>query len=121
MRLLIIAVLLLGGCRAPYMSDVSLMTVAGYQIPPTGTSAPELNTWFDANGFAPGPKVYQAESELRRIPGSPLAYALEADRSWWLSRVQTVRDFCRTEKIVYYKLDDNDGLGRAILTARAQC
>ncbi len=122
MRLAILAVaVLLGACRAPYMSDVADLTVLPYEIPPYGTPAPVLAAWFDENRFAPGPRVYQAEAELRRVPGAPLAYALDADRSWWLTRTQIVRDFCMTQKIVYYKLDGNEALSRAILTNRSQC
>ena len=122
MRPLIALVLLLcAACRAPYMSEIADLTVRPFEIPPYGTPASELNAWFDENRFAPGARVLQAESELRRLPGSPLAYALESERSWWLSRMQTVRDFCVTQKIVYYKLDQNEALARAIMTSRSQC
>ena len=122
MRPLIALVLLLcAACRAPYMSEIADLTVRPFAIPPYGTPASELNAWFDENRFAPGARVLQAESELRRLPGSPLAYALESERSWWLSRMQTVRDFCVTQKIVYYKLDQNEALARAIMTSRSQC
>ena len=122
MRLvLLLAVLLGSGCRAPYMSELADLTVRPFEIPPYGTSAQELHAWFDENRFAPGVRVLQAESELRRLPGSPLVYALEAERTWWLTRMQTVRDFCVTQKIVYYKLDQNEALSRAIMTSRSQC
>lgn len=122
MRALVIAILLLtGACRAPYMSEWADLTVIPFEIPPYGTPEAELNLWFDQNMFAPGARIYQAEAELRRLPGAPLVYALEKDRRWWLSRLQTVRDLCVTQKIVYYMLDENQALSRAILTSRSQC
>ena len=122
MRILIfVGLMALAACRAPYSSEIADLTVVPFDIPPYGTTKTELVTWFDENRFAPGPDVYQAESELRRLPGEPLAYALEADRSWWLTRTQYVRDFCVTQKQVYYKLDAQDRLARAIMTSRSQC
>lgn len=121
MLVFVLALLAVSGCRAPYLSEINDLTVMEYEIPPYGTPADELALWFDQNGFAPGPNVWQAESELRRLPGTALAYALEADRSWWLTRAQTVKDFCTTQKIVYYKLDQDGRLARALLTARSQC
>lgn len=121
MRFVLLMLVLLGACRAPYMSEWANLTVVPFDIPPYGTPRGELELWFDENRFRPGPQVFQAESELRRLPGAPLAYALDEDRSWWLSRSQTVRDFCFTEKYVYYKLDDQERLARAILTSRSQC
>ena len=118
---IILALLLCSACRAPYMSEIADLTVRPFEIPPYGTPAPELHQWFDENRFAPGARVLQSESELRRLPGSPLVYALESERSWWLTRMQTVRDFCVTQKIVYYKLDQNEALARAIMTSRSQC
>lgn len=118
---LLVVVALLGACRAPYMNEIADLTVIPFEIPPYGTPMAELDLWFDANRFAPGPKVWQAETELRRLPGAPLAYASENDRTWWLSRTQTVRDFCVTQKLVYYKLDAERRLARAILTSRSQC
>ena len=98
--LLICAAILLSGCRGYYMNEISEIMVLPYDIPPPGTPAAELDVWFDRNGFAPGARVFQAESELRRRPGEPWAYALDADRSWWLTRVESVRNFCRTRKTV---------------------
>ncbi len=122
MRPLILSlILVLGACRAPYMSDIADLTVMPDDLPPTGTPEAALNIWFDDNRYAPGPRVWQAEAELRRLPGAPLAYATEKDRSWWLSRARTVRDFCVTQKYIYYKLDDNGALTRAIMSARSQC
>ncbi len=122
MRLvLLIVVLLCASCRAPYLSEINDLTVMRYEIPPYGTPADELDLWFDQNAFAPGPQVLQAESELRRLPYTGLTYALEADRTWWYTRAQTSKDFCTTQKIVYYKLDQNNALARAILTSRSQC
>lgn len=117
----LLLVLIMGACRMPYMSEFADMTVVAYEIPPYGTPVEDLDLWFDDNDFRPGPDVFQAESELRRIPGAPPAYALDVDRSWWLSRSQTVRDFCFTEKYVYYQLDAEFRLARAILTSRSQC
>ncbi|MEM0987394.1 MAG: hypothetical protein AAGK00_00835 [Pseudomonadota bacterium] len=114
-------ILALGACRAPYLSELADLTVLEFQIPSYGTPGDELNAWFDQTGFDPRAKVYQAESELRRLPGTPYVYALEAERTWWLTRAQTVKDFCTTQKIVYYKLDDAGALARAILTSRSQC
>ena len=119
--LLFVFCVALSACRVPYSSELADLTVAPFEIPPYGTPKAELVLWFDKNRFAPGPDVFQAESELRRLPGAPLAYALEKDRSWWLSRAQTVRDFCVTQKFVYYKLDPEGRLARAILTSRSQC
>ena len=119
--LILLALVLCSACRAPYMHEIADMTVRPFKIPPYGTPVAELDAWFDANQFAPGARILQAEAELRRPPGAPLVYALEADRTWWFSRMQTVRDFCVTQKIVYYKLDENEALSRAILTSRSQC
>ena len=119
--MILVGLVALAACRAPYSSEIADLTVIPFEIPPTGTPKAELVGWFDENRFAPGPEVYQAEAELRRLPGEPLAYALEADRSWWQSRTQYVRDFCVTQKQVYYKLDAADRLARAILTSRSQC
>ena len=98
-QLLLIVAVLLSACRTPYMNEVADLTVRPFEIPAYGTDEGELNTWFDSNRFAPGPRIWQAETELRRLPGTPLAYANEADRSWWLSRSQTVRDFCVTQTL----------------------
>lgn len=119
--ILLFVALALSACRSPYMSEIADMTVYPFEIPEYGTEEEALNTWFDANRFSPGPKVWQAETELRRLPGAALVYASEADRSWWMSRSQTVRDFCVTEKYVYYKLDGEKRLSRAILTSRSWC
>lgn len=119
--ILLIAAVLLGGCRGYYLNEIADLTVIPFEIPPYGTPEAELNAWFDEHRFAPGAQVFQAEAELRRLPGAPLVYALDADRSWWLTRAQTLRDFCFTQKIVYYKLDDAGALARAILTARSEC
>ncbi|MFK7944296.1 MAG: hypothetical protein AB8B85_15470 [Paracoccaceae bacterium] len=122
MRMLLLGMfVVLAACRAPYMSEYADLTVRPFEIPPYGTPKVELAAWFDENYFAPGPRVFQAEAELRRLPGAPLAYALDEDRSWWLSRAETVRDLCVTQKYVYYKLDAEDRLARAILTSRSQC
>lgn len=118
---IMIGLLLLCACRAPYSSEIADLTVLPFEIPPYGTTEAELVAWFDENSFQPGPRVYQSESELRRLPGTPLVYAVDEDRTWWQSRAEIVRDFCVTQKLVYYKLDDDDRLVRAILTSRSQC
>lgn len=122
MRLWIfMALLATSACRVPYTNELANLTVAPFDIPPYGTSRSDLDLWFDEHQFAPGPRVFQAESELRRLPGAPLAYAVDGDRTWWLSRTQTLRDLCVTQKLVYYQLDAEEKLGRAILTSRSQC
>lgn len=119
--ILLLCCVAIGACRAPYMSEWANLTVLPFEIPPYGTPAAELNLWFDENRFAPAARVYESETDLRRLPGAPLAYGPESERSWWLSRMQTVRDLCVSQKIVYYKLDVNNALSRAILTSRSRC
>ena len=122
MRLaLILCLAVLAACRAPYSNEIADLTVMPDELPPYGTPADELDLWFDAEGYRPGPRIYEAESDLRRLPGTPVSYTSEQDRSWWLSRVRTVRDFCVTEKYVYYRLDADQKLARAIMTSRSHC
>jgi hypothetical protein len=103
------------------MHNLADLTVWTDDLPPPGTPEAELNEWFDENRYAPGPKVWEAEGDLRRLPGAAGSYVREEDRSWWLTRSRTVRDLCFTQKYVYYKLDDNGALSRAIMNARSQC
>lgn len=119
--LVLICVFLLGACRAPYLHELADLTARPDELPPPGTPEAELNQWFDENSYAPGPKVWESEGDLRRLPGTLNSYVLEGDRSWWLTRSRTVRDFCVTQKYIYYKMDDNGALARAILNARSQC
>ena len=122
MRLiLILCVLAIAACRPIYSRDVANFTAFPEQMPGPGTAFGELEIWFNKRGFAPGSDVFQSESELRRKPGAPITYTLVADRSWWLSRVRTVQDFCVTQKFIYYKLDAEQKLTQAIQNNRSLC
>ena len=122
MRVLFAFVLVaLAGCRAPYTSDLADLTVWPEDFPPVGTEVAALEMWFHEHDYAPGPKVYAAEASLRRRPGTPLVYALEADKRWWLTRSRSVRDFCVTTKTIYYRLGPDGGLLQAVQNHRSQC
>lgn len=121
MRLILIAMLCLAGCRAPYMSDYADWTTGPDDLPAIGTKVADLDAWFRQANYAPGPRVHQSEAELRRRPGDPLAYSLAADKRWWLSQSRTVRDLCVTQKTIYYRLDDGGALMHAIQAKRSQC
>lgn len=121
MRPLLILVLVLAGCRAPYMSDYADMTTSPDEMPQVGTSKADLDDWFRTTGYAPGPRVQQSEAELMRSPGDPLSYSLMADKRWWFSQSRAIRDLCVTQKIIYYRLDDSGALKQAIQTKRSQC
>ena len=122
MRSVLVAILfVLGACRMPYMSDLADMTVIPEKFPPLGTNVAELDIWFERHGYAPGPRGYQAEASLRRRPGDPLVYALDADKMWWYTRSQSVRDLCVTQKTVYFRLDNAGSLVHAIQNHRSQC
>jgi hypothetical protein len=118
---LLLALLAIAACRPIYGRDVANLTAFPEDLPAVGTSAAMLDEWFDKLGYAPGPHVFQSESELRRQPGAPLVYALETDRSWWLMRARTTQDFCTTQKFIYYKLDHERKLQRAIQNKRSVC
>lgn len=119
--LLIVAVMLVASCRAPYMSDLADMTVLPETFPPVGTPSVALDTWFNNRDYAPGPRVHQAEASLRRRPGDPLVYAVQADKMWWYTRSRSVRDVCVTERVIYYRLDASSNLIQAIQNHRSQC
>ena len=111
----------LAGCRAPYMADYAAMTVLPEDLPRPGIDVPALEAWFQQHGYAPGPKVLQAEGELRRRPGDPLIYAQPGDREWWLTQQRTVKDLCVTQRTIYYRLAADGRLSRAIGTHRSYC
>ncbi len=111
----------LGACRMPYMADYADMTVMAEDFPPAGTSRAALQDWFDENGYAPGPRVLQAEGELRRRRGEPLVYALQSDRRWWLTETRSVTDLCVTTRVVYYRVDPRGNLLQAVRTHSSQC
>ncbi len=118
---LLLTLLAVVACRPIYGRDVANFTAFPEKLPDIGTPADMLEEWFDKLGYAPGPDVFQSEGELRRQPGAPLAYALEADRSWWLMRARTIQDYCVTQKFIYYKLDPERKLLRAIQNKRSVC
>jgi len=118
---LLAVVLLSAACRMRYMADLADMTVLPEDFPPAGTPLAVLQDWLDAQGYAPGPKVLQAEGELRRRPGDPLVYALQADRVCWLTRTRSVTDLCVTTRVIYYRLDSRENLLQAVRTHRSQC
>lgn len=119
--LMLLTLLAFVACRPIYGRDVANLTAFAEKLPAIGTSVGELEVWFNKLGYAPGPDVFQSESELLRQPGSPLVYALEADRNWWLMRVRTVQDYCVTQKFIYYQLDVDRKLQRAIQNKRSVC
>jgi len=115
------AMLVLGACRMPYMADYADMTVRAEDFLPTGTSRATLQDWFDDHGYSPGPRVLQAEGELRRRRGDPLVYARQSDRHWWLTEQRSVRDLCVTTRVIYFRFDPQDRLLQAIRTHSSQC
>lgn len=119
--ILFITLLAFVACRPIYGRDVGNFTAFPEKLPGIGTSAEELNGWFDKRGYAPGPDVYQSEAELRRQPGAPITYTNESDRSWWLTRNRTIQDYCVTQKFIYFKLDAARKLVRAIQNKRSVC
>jgi hypothetical protein len=116
-----LAALALAGCRVPYTSDIANFGAFPEPVPPPGTSVIDLESWFYKRGYGPGPRVLQSEAELRRDPGEPLVYALQAEREWWLTQHRVVRDFCVTKKTIYYQLDGSNALTRAIQGRISQC
>lgn len=122
MRIILLLTLLgVIACRPIYGRDVANFTAFPEKLPSVGTPAADLEIWFDKMGYAPGPDVYQSESELRRQPGAPITYASEANRSWWLMRSRTIQDYCVTQKFIYFKLDAAQNLSRAIQNKRSVC
>ena len=86
--LLLLTLLITVACRPMYGRDLANFTTFPDSMPGLGTHIGDLETWFDGRGYSPSSDVFQAESELRRHPGTPLAYALEQDRSWWKARAK---------------------------------
>ncbi|MEM9060928.1 MAG: hypothetical protein AAGD13_10750 [Pseudomonadota bacterium] len=122
MRVLLILCLSVAvSCRPIYTRDVANFTAFPEPVPPVGTPYAEMEVWFEKRGYAPAPEVWQAEGELRRVQGGPLVYALEKDRMWWQARVRAVQDFCVTQKFIYYRLDLDQRLVRAIQNSHSQC
>ena len=122
MRIVLLLTLLAAvACRPIYGRDVANLTAFPENLPAVGTSIDQLDIWFDKLGYAPGPDVFQSEGELRRQSGAPLVYALEADKSWWRMRARTIQDFCVTQKFIYYQLDAEQKLERAVQNRRSVC
>lgn len=124
MRLVLLAVaaaVALAGCRAPYMADYANAIVQPDDLPSPGIDRAAVTVWFEERGYAPGPKVLQAEAELLRRPGDPLIYAAPGDRLWWLTAHRTVHHACVTTRTIYYRFDPNGHLARAIYNHRSQC
>lgn len=119
--LFVIGLMGLAACRVPYTADLADMTVLSEDLPPTGTSAADLGSWFQTNGYAAGPRVHQTVAELLRRPGDPLVYARQQDKQWWLSQQRNVRDVCVTQRVIYYRLAPNGTLAQAIPNHRSQC
>ncbi|MGD1926835.1 MAG: hypothetical protein ACFB03_22020 [Paracoccaceae bacterium] len=118
---LIVCLLVATACRPIYTRDVANFGAFPEPVPPVGTAIAELDVWFDKRGYAPGPSVWMAESELRRVQGGALVYALEEDKLWWQTRVRGVQDFCVTQKFVYFRLDAEQRLTRAIQNSHSEC
>lgn len=122
MRLILLLTLVaFAACRPIYSRDVSNFTAFPEMIPEVGTPVADLEMWFHKRGFVAGPDVFQSEAELVRMQGSPPVYSVEADRSWWFSRVRAVQDYCVTQKFIYYKLDEAQRLSQAIQNSRSSC
>ncbi|MEM7422279.1 MAG: hypothetical protein AAF334_01075 [Pseudomonadota bacterium] len=123
MRLLIaLLIIATAACRPIYTRDIANLTSFNNpEFPPAGTYEAALIAWFDERGYLPGPKVHQTEGELRRMQGEPLVYASPDDKEWWFSRAHNVRDFCITQKLIYYRLDTQRRLARAVQTYRSEC
>lgn len=121
LSILIAAVMLLGACRTMYMADIADLATTPDELPEPGISRSALTTWFDDRGYIPGPRVFQAESELRRRPGDPLVYAQPGDRVWWSTAYRTVQHACVTKRVIYYRVAADGQLSRAIRSHRNQC
>ena len=117
----LLIVLTCTACSPLYGRDVANFTAFPEDLPAVGTSASDLDAWFEKLGYAPASDVWQSESQLRRAPGAPLVYAVERDKIWWKTRARTVRDFCTTQKFIYYRLDTQQRLERAIQNKRSVC
>ena len=90
-------------------------------MPQPGIAHHTLVAWFEERGYIPGPKVLQAEAELRRRRRDPLVYSQPGDREWWLTAHRTVQHVCVTRHVIYYRLDGGGALDRAIHAHRNQC
>lgn len=122
MRLvLVLAAFALAACRVPYTHEIADLTVWPEEFPQAGTSSSDLNNWFVAQGYAPGPNVLQARAALMRRPGDPLIYARASEKTWWLTQSRSVRDFCITTRTIFYKLGPDKTLAEAVQTHRSQC
>ena len=114
-------IVLLGACRVPYSADVADMTVRSDGLPSAGTSKADLNRWFTALGYAPGPRVHQSVAALTRRPGDPLPYTHALDKLWWQTQSRSVRDLCVTTRTVFYRMGTDGLLEQAIQSHRSQC
>ncbi|MEM7059366.1 MAG: hypothetical protein AAF557_17415 [Pseudomonadota bacterium] len=123
MRVLLLVVLAVtvSGCRVPYGSDLADLTVWPDGMPEAGTSGADLDTWFRAEGYVPGPDVHQSVASLARRPGDPLPYSLASEKLWWQTQSRSIRNFCVTTRTVYYRMTDDGALDQAIQSHRSQC
>ena len=123
MRILFLTalVVVLSACRVPYGSELADMTVWPDGMPEAGTSKQALDTWFRAEGYAPGPDVHQSVASLTRRPGDPLPYSLAREKLWWHTQSRSVRDLCITTRTVFYRLAQDGSLDQAIQSHRSQC
>lgn len=93
-------------------------SVSNTAFPSLGTSKQDLERWFHANHYIRGAEVFQSEAGLKI--GSSNRNTTSG-KSWWQSRILTVRGDCVTQQFVYYKLGSNDTLSRAVRTHRSAC
>lgn len=123
MRVLVFVVLVfaIAACRPPRTADYANLLAQPDMLPPAGTSAEVLTAWFDQHGYAPGPRVLQSTAELQRREGDPLVYALESERTWWLTRHRTTHHLCVTRREIYYRVDGDGHLSQAIQKNRSEC
>ncbi len=117
----LVAAIALAGCRAPYLSEYSDAIVQSDDLPEPGLGAAALTAWFEERGYVAGPRVLQAEAELRRRPGDPLVYSLPAERRWWLTAHRTIKHVCVTRRTIYYRVAVSGDLVRAIYNHGSRC
>ena len=117
----LVTIVALAGCRAPYLSDYANMVTIPDDLPRTGIDMQNLTAWFEDRGYIPGARVLQAEAELRRRPRDPLVYARPGDREWWLTAHRTVQHACVTRHTIYYTLDPGGALARAVRAHHNYC
>lgn len=115
------AIVLLSGCTVLYTDDYADRLTIPDELPQPGLDAFALTQWFEERGYVPGPRVLQAEAELRRRRRDPLVYSQPGDREWWLTAHRTVQHVCVTRHIIYYRLATGGTLDRAVHTHRNQC